>query len=285
MTAKLAFLACVSCGIGFAQVSQTGSSLHKKFAKPHQLRDLAIELQLSGWPVTFEEGPVTSADQLIGLTSPTGMPILVRRVQPMRVDLSKNEIGDIGNKARTAVIEHILSFYAARGNPDTYAVHWRGEYLEITPSTIMASDGRVQHVTPVLDTKIYFPEQRFGNLYDLVQAVINEVSQKQGISIVLGNTPSNLFRHSSVVEVAADEPAREVLAKAFAEINGPRFAEGLNPIALPWTLTYDSTNNQYWLDVNAIALRSNGMSAYGKETTPTTNNQPRRATPHMVQRQ
>lgn len=275
---QLKWTLLVFCGIACAQNTQTPLSLGKTYDKPHQLRDIAIDLQLRGWPVAFEEGPLISASDLVGRTAPNGRAILVRKVVPFYVEVPGNDLDAKDNHARMAVLNRILSSYSSLGNSDTYVVHSSGLYLRITP-------GRG---TAVLDTAISFPEQKFADLQQLLQFVLNEVAQVSGVSMVLGNTPTNLFRHSPVVEVASNEPAREVIARAFAEINGPRLVEGLSPVALPWTVTYDPTNNQYWFDVNAITLTSYGgalqMAHTGATAASTTNTGTHQPPPHTIPR-
>lgn len=276
---------CICAGLAaFAQTNENPSPLRKTFDKPHQLRDFAIELQLAGWPVSFEEGPVVSAEELVQKTSPTGIPVVVKRVVPLTVSLSGSELAATDNQARKTIIERVFSSYAALGNRDRYSVRSEGRYLDIVPLQIQSADGVPQRFEPVLDTKIAFPEQRFQNLYALVDAVLEQVAQKRGVSVVLGNVPSNIFRHYSVVETATDEPARDVLERAFAEINGPRLAGGLNAIALPWTLTYDPTNSQYWFAVNAAEMRLSGAPSH-KAWMPNDANEMPTGAPHTVRKQ
>ena len=274
------------CG-GLTVLGQTKDNptyLRRTFDNPHQLRDFAIELQLAGWPVDFEEGPVISAGELVQKTSPTGIPVLAKKVVPLTVSLSANEMAETDNQARTTLIQRVFSSYAALGNRDSYGVRSQGRYLDIVPLQIVGGDGTVQRFEPVLDTKIAFTEKRFDNLYGLVATVLEQASQKRGVSIILGNVPSNIFRRYPVVEVATDEPAREVLERAFGEINGPRLAEGLSAVALPWTLSYDPTNAQYWFNVNAIEMQLPGVADH-RASTPKNTEQIPTGAPHTVRKQ
>jgi hypothetical protein len=115
---------------------------------------------------------VISATQLVRKTSPTGIPVLLKTVvAPLTVSVSGNELAATDSQARRTVVERVLSSYAALGNGDSYSVHSQGRYLDIVPVQIVGADRAVRCFEPVLDTKITFPEQRFGNLYQPVEAV------------------------------------------------------------------------------------------------------------------
>lgn len=149
----------------------------------------------------------------------------------MSVDLSAAEVSMTSGEARAGVIKTLLLSYNDTGNRETYRIVREGNFLHVVPVAIVGEDGTRRAFEPVLATGISFPEQHFETLYGLVGQVLGEVSQKRGISLVLGNVPANLFRRTAVVEAASDESAQEVLSRAFAETNGPRLAHGLERLA------------------------------------------------------
>lgn len=238
---------------------QQPQPLHLALEKPHQLRDLVVALQMRNWLVTFEEGPVLSARGLETKSTPTGLPLLVKRTVPLTFDVNAEDLSVTSSNARAALLQRLLAAYAKAGYGDSYRVINHGHYLHIVPATINDENGNSKAFDSVLDTTVSFPEQHFNTLYTLVDEILNQVTEKRGVPVVLGNVPNNLFRQTSVVESANDESAREVLARAFAETNGPRLASGLDPVGFAWTLSYDPTDRQYWFSVNPVRLDVTGI--------------------------
>ena len=234
--------------------------LHLELYKPHELRDLAVALQMREWLVTFEEGPVLSAAELETKTSPTGLTVLVRRTVPVTFDVGAEQLSAATTNVRAAVIRTVLAQYASAGYKESYRILQDGRYLHIVPATIPDGNGNSEAFEPLLDTRISFPEQRFQTLHALVDEVLNQVAEKRGVPLVVGAVPNNLFRQSTVVEVANDEPARDVLGRAFFGLNGPRLATGVEAVGLPWTLSYDPTDRQYWFSVNAVQIEISGVN-------------------------
>ena len=245
--------------------------LHLVANSPHEVRDLVVALQMRGWLVTFEEGPIQSTTEVETKTTPTGLPVLVRRVVPVTFDVSAQQLSVVTAGERVAALEPLLAAYSKTGLLDSYRVSKDGLYLHVIPWTIADEAGKPSPFEPMLSTKVSFPEQRFPSLISMMTEVLNQVSEQRGTPIVLGVIPNNLFHQGPVMAVANNEPARDVLARAFFELNGPRLADGTDPVGLPWTLVYDPTNRQYWFSVNAVHIEIPGVNR--PKNAPTKNTQ------------
>jgi hypothetical protein len=240
---QLALVFWLCCAhVPFLLAQGQSGPLHLLLDKPHQLRDVVLALQTKNWLITFEESPVLATGELETKVMPTGIAVQVRRTVPVTFDISSNEVSSTSEAARETVLRHLLALYAAAGYSDSYRVIKDGLYLHIVPTVALSEEGKSRYMESILSATVSFPEQRFETLYGLVEKVLNQVSTERSVSVVLGNVPSNIFRQTSVVEVANNESAQEVLTRAFSEINGPRLANGLEPVGLAWTLSYEPTD-------------------------------------------
>lgn len=93
------------------------------------------------------------------------------------------------------------------------------------------------------------------------------MSEKRGLPIVLGTTPTNLFRQTWIFAGAKNEPARNVLSRAFRDINGPRIAKRLDTIALVWGMLYDPTDRQYWFNMHVVPIELPGKASQAPPST------------------
>jgi hypothetical protein len=186
--------------------------------------------------------------------TPTGMTILTKITVPISMSLSPMEASTSAIEGRLSVVKELLDAYARNSGGDSFRAIRDGSFIHIVPLRIRAENGTAVPFDPLLGTKISFSEHHFANLNELVQMVLDEVARSRGVSIVVGEIPTNIFRQTSVVEVANNEPARDVLERAFAELNGPRLAIGLPKIGLTWNLVYDPTDRGYWFHAGAIEI-------------------------------
>jgi hypothetical protein len=243
------------CLVTLASDPPTGLQLTTK--GPHPLAETVWAIQSRcNWLLNYEEGPVLALDELIPRTAPTGRPMLVRRTQPISTTLSSEDMTSATPQRQLAVVNALLENYGKSGASDSFRAVPYGRYINILPVSVRGENGQTQTFDPILGTKISFPETHFSTVYGLVQEVIAGVSARRGVPIVLGGMfPSNLFR-GSVVESAQNEPARDVLARAFWSMNGPRLAQGVDAVGVTWTLLYDPNSRQYWLNASALTVRN-----------------------------
>jgi hypothetical protein len=142
-----------------------------------------------------------------------------------------------------------MATYAGSGNRAALRYIDDGEYIHVTPSQVAGPDGILKPFESILNIPVNVPRGRY-NLGQLVSSIIAQVGNRVGTTISLGTIPNNIFAFAMVTEEANNESAREVLMRAFGEINGPRYAAGVPPMRMCWHLTYMADGPQYLLNVN-----------------------------------
>lgn len=153
----------------FAQ--ETAGTLHLSTQKPHPLQELLFALKAQyRWSLCYEEAPVLAAGELINKVAPTGMMMLTRRIFPMSVDLSSEQLSATG-EARLAVINSLLNMYAKAGNSDSFRAIDDGAMIQIIPVSARGADGKTRPFDPILSTKISLSERHFADIYEFVNEV------------------------------------------------------------------------------------------------------------------
>lgn len=247
-----AWFGLASFSATFAQESEHG--LHVSKSSPRALSAVLFELKAQhNWLLTYEEGPVLASDELATVVSPTGLPVLVKRIPPVSLDLAPEQVNATDLRQRLAVINSVLAAYVKDDSSDAFRATADGAIIHVDQVSFRGPDGASQAFEPMLTTKISFPERHFADLYELVYTTINQIGRMRGASIVLGTVPDFLQQYS-ISEVANDEPACEVLDRGFAKINGPRLARGLDALVLTWDLRYDQTGREYWFNITAVKM-------------------------------
>jgi hypothetical protein len=222
---------------------------------PHPLAETIWAIQNKyNWLINYEEPPVAALNELTDKITPTGHTMLIRSMKPISTVLSMQDAESSSTERQLAIINTILAAYKESGASDSFRAIQQGSFIDIVPVSMRGENGQTQAFDPILNTRISFPETHFANIYSFVQQVIEQVSSKRGVQIVLGEVPNNLFRQA-VVESAQDELARDVLARAFWSMNGPRLAQGLDMAGVTWTLLYDPESRGYWFSTIAVAVK------------------------------
>lgn len=117
-------------------------------------------------------------------------------------------------------------------------------------TSVKGADGKIQPFEPLLDTKISLVRGRY-DLWTLVTTILSQVSQIRGIPITIGTVSANLFT-MGVTEESSNEAARDVLVRAFEEINGTRYAQHVDPVRLVWYMNYDPNGRMYFFNVHNV---------------------------------
>jgi len=111
-----------------------------------------------------------------------------------------------------AVLERLARDHAQRGNPGLFRVEETNGLFHIIPTGVVDKQGNVRSVLPILDTKIDMPLTD-RSLYDTVKGVCQMVSRSAGISVVIGQMPTNYFLQQHLSIGATNERARDVLVR------------------------------------------------------------------------
>jgi hypothetical protein len=153
----------------------------------------------------------------------------------------------VSTDRKRLIIKDVIDTYNRSGNRGQFREIHAEDIVHIVPTNIRAENGTTQAFTPMLDTPISIAFGRYA-LRSLVDEVLAQVSQKRGIQILTATVPLNVFAQAFVTEEARDEPARDVLLRAFDLINGPRFADGMPPLRLTWHLLYNPNGRHYFFN-------------------------------------
>ena len=186
-------------------------------------------------------------------------------------------IDTLSVEAKSKIMKTVLDTYNRSGNRAIFRVMQPGDLIHVVPVAVRGEDGTLQSFQPMLDTPVTITSGTYS-LGALVDEIMAQISQKRGISIVRATVPINLFAQSTVTEEAFNEPARDVLVRAFEEINGPRLANHGSLLRLTWYLLYNPNGRHYFLNVHNVlpeqdhsdsAAQKSEQSASESERLPT----------------
>jgi hypothetical protein len=226
-------------------------------ARPLRQAGWGLREQLH-WRVTFEEAPVLASAELDSTIAPNGRAVYFRRATPLFFDAVVSAT-PATREAKQRVMDALLAAYN-RGASTSYRYVISGDFIHIVPDRAPAPDGSLHSVPSMLDTPVSITRGTYG-LGQLVAMVFQQVSKGIGIPIVDGTVPMNVVVHSQVTEEAHGEPAREVLIRAFEEIEGPRLAWHAGRVRLTWDVAYDPTDRYYMYNINSVFEESESSPA------------------------
>jgi hypothetical protein len=196
----------------------------------HPIGDVCRTLEAQyHWRISYEDAPVFDQDDLKSGTAPNGVPWLVLRDIPAAVDVPIEP--DMPAIARGKTLQSIVDSYRLNGGRAGFTVSGNGDIINVVATSVKGADGKFQPFEPLLDTKVSLVRGRY-DLWTLVMKILYQVSQIRGIPITIGTVSTNLFAQSVVTEESNNEAARDILVRAFEEINGTRYAQHVDPVRL-----------------------------------------------------
>jgi hypothetical protein len=207
----------------------------------------ALEAQFH-WRISYEDAPVFDRDDLKNGTAPNGVPWLVLRDVPAAVDVPIET--NMPASARGKTLQSILDSHRLSGRRAGFTVTQNGDIIYVMATSVKGADGKIQPFEPLLDTRISLVRGRY-DLWTLVTTILSQVSQIRGIPITIGTVSTNLFT-MGVTEEANNEAARDILVRAFEEINGTRYAQHVDPVRLVWYMNYDPNGRMYFFNVHNV---------------------------------
>jgi hypothetical protein len=155
--------------------------------------------------------------------------------------------------------------YNRSGHGDVFTVIDQGGGLfHVVPTGIRRADGTTEPFEPLLSTRVTLAERSY-RLGELVSEILAQVSSKRGSRISVATVPTNLFAQEIVTEKADDESARDVLVRAFEEMNSRRLKEHDSYLRMTWHLLYNADEEIYFFNVHVASKEDRPNRALSSE--------------------
>ena len=189
-------------------------------------------------PVTFEEAPYESAEDLVQIPVATGagqkIESSLRRTEPFSVTLGATDASPY------LAAQSALNAYTNAGLPGVYSAAVRGGTVDVQPVEVRGVDGLMKTVAAVMSTAVTFPVATRGAA-DTLRLVASAIAGGSGATVVLLNAP---FWPSETLTVGASvEPARNVISDIGAQIGRP----------ISFQCLWEPTEKRYYLNVSIVA--------------------------------
>lgn len=241
--AVLIFLVCLVAGIAGSQENRMRVAVSSSTPVLDVTETLVTEHH---WNINYEDWGATNNDDLREVKMASGPNLRVRKSSSLSADIPAPET--VAKKDRKEVMNQILESQDRGRTSVVFGSSERNGSLQVYPVAVRQPDGKLQEVTPLFDTPVTLLPSSYS-LGQIVNEVVAQVQQKRGVTIALGTVPQFLFRQDTVTAEANEEPARDLLLRAFADINGPRLARKGEYVVPVWSLRYDPTSDMFYLNV------------------------------------
>lgn len=241
--------------LGFAQ---TTVAINANDPRPLAAAATQLEKQV-GVAINFEDIPYVFPGDLQDTTSTAmtdaqrsahpGATIVVPRGGPLTI--TPVSMPNKGVSGVTAVLASLVSAYTVAGYPGVYSFSYANGAFFITPAQMHNSAGRMNSVSPILDTAVTLPSQ-MRSAGDTLEAILQQVSQKTGIPVQIGQVPNGLMVNAQVTIGANSEAARTVIARAFSAVATGKMADGSAITLLSYRLFFDPQLKYYMFNVHGV---------------------------------
>jgi hypothetical protein len=196
-----------------------------------------------GWQITYEDPPYVHGSDVADVTS------LVRKnkspAEEPKVLIPKGgtlslTVPSAGWDENSA-IEAVLKTYNTTRGGNRFASLSGVRLLHVVPRKMTGPSGKLETVTPILDTIITVaPKKR--SAFELLQEVCDTVSASTKEKVVVGTTPINLMMNETTAIGGSNETARSVLERLVLGIDEP----------LSWQLFYDPGLKWYVVNIHVV---------------------------------
>jgi hypothetical protein len=205
-------------------------------------------------PITYEDPPYMHSSQMTlyndKIVVPKGGNLSFNYNMPAYGTGPGGGLRQTPTELRAAVtdaLSNILNSYSASGGVGTFKVVEDNGLFHVIPVDTMSRQGKVQAITPLLDTSISISQgQRTGA--ELVSEICDTLSGATGQNVVMGTTPYNLLAQHLTTIAGVHVTARAMLTQLFTEINWP----------LSWQLFYDPGRHEYVLNIHDVMNKRAG---------------------------
>lgn len=145
-----------------------------------------------------------------------------------------------GSVDERVVLEQLVSDYNSSTNPGRFVVKKEGPgRFALVGIKVRSSNGLDTPVVSPLDINVSFGSAD-RSLTEVIDLILNQISARSRIKIVLGTAPANALIKSRSSIDARDIPARQVLAAILSSTKHP----------IVWQLFYDADSSSYFLNLS-----------------------------------
>jgi len=189
-------------------------------------------------PVTFEEAPYESTEDLVQIPVVTGGGLKIERslrsTAPFSVTLGATDT------TPNLAVQSVLYAYTNAGLPGVYSPAVRGGTVDVHPVQVRGTDGSMKDITPVMSQPVTFPTAtRLGR--DTLQLIASQIGVQSGVEVIVLNVP--FWPADTLTVGAAGEPARDVISDIGAQIGRP----------ISFQCLWEPNEKRYYLNVTIVA--------------------------------
>jgi hypothetical protein len=210
-----------------------------------------------GWPATYEDPPYVHESQMLDVTAVVrsgrqeadtagaSNRVLIPRggTVSFEYDEKPSVLGlNPPSLATLNALTHLLKSYSGSVDGlEMFRVIQSGKAFHVVPTRYVNPLGQPAEIKPLLDVPVTISPGDRKTAATLINDVCVSLSVTTGQTVVLGSAPSFLMKVTMSI-AAANEAARSVLDRIFAEIDTP----------LSWDLFYDPGLRWYGLNVHVV---------------------------------
>jgi hypothetical protein len=196
--------------------------------------------KIYGWPITYEDPIAVHESQLQDVTeqvqrtpAPSHRVIVQKDITlsfTYKLPPSGPTPGDEQQRIQTDTessvsdaLKSVIDGYSAAGGPVSFTVTEENGVFHIVPTNFLNKEGKLQLMTPILDTKItILPKQRTRQ--QLANEIADSLCKATGINIGIGQFPYNggSTQAQTLTTISgSDVTARSLLSQLLAELGAP----------------------------------------------------------------
>lgn len=184
-----------------------------------------------GGPINYEDPPYENLADVRDFSTPQerastpGYQLLGPRDGHLTVEVQAPAGSRAADSEVIFNVNLLLTGYRQSKLPGDFKVEQANGMFYVTPTRILGANGVMRDVTSPLMAVVTFPNAE-RTVAETAQAIFDEVHKATGLRIVVGTFP--FFPTQMVTFGASREPARDALARLFAQTAGGRLSYRLN---------------------------------------------------------
>jgi hypothetical protein len=196
------------------------------------------------YPISYEDPQFAYSDDLRDVTDEVSNGRAKSRiVVPAGGSLEVRQLSIAGAEPKvlaTQALQQIVNVQANRASGGRFRVEQSGEMLHVVPTSIRNGQGEWIEQGSILRHRISIPAAERSPA-EMLNAICSALTQTTGVTVGLASGPLRTLNGTKSVQVANNEPARDVLIRTLNQAGG----------YMTWKLFY--APDQKWHALNIIA--------------------------------